>query len=479
MSLPSTAPHDRVPPHNLEAEQAILGAILLDQRAVEEALEVLSPGDFYLDRHRVVFDAVIDLAARSTPIDLVSLTEYLHSRGTLDASGGASYLNELMTVPSTAANAAYYAELVADKSMLRSLLRCGTEIQGLALNGTLSGADAADRAEELVFRIADQRSRRGLRRVDSYMHGVWEDVEKAGEAGGPVEYLTHLKDLNNVLTRLQPADLIVIAARPSVGKTALAIQIGTHLAKTENKTVAIFSLEMAAEQLVKRMLCSEGEINGQHLNTGEMADWEVSKLTAAMKTVGAAPIFIDDTSDSSVLEIRGKCRRLKAASGLHLVIVDYLQLMRSTARAENRNQEVSAMIRGLKALARELDVPMVVLSQLSRGSEDRGSRKPLLSDLRDSGAIEAEADVVILIYRKGYHDYKQSSSNKSSRGKRDEGDSEYGESESALVEDDGTTELIVAKHRNGPTGTVKVTFRKEYAKFSDWSPNIISGGRGG
>ncbi|MDE2125200.1 MAG: replicative DNA helicase [Armatimonadetes bacterium] len=478
MNLPNAARNDPVPPQNLEAEQAILGAMLLDQRAVEEATEVLSSADFYFDRHRVIFGAMLELAESHKPIDLVSLTETLQALGKLDESGGASYLNELMTVPSTAANAPYYADLVADKAILRSLLRCGSEIQALALNGQLSGADAADRAEELVFGVADQRSRRGLTPVSAYIENVWDSMERASEAGGPAEYLTHLKDLNTQLTSLQPADLIVIAARPSVGKTALAVQIGTHLAKVERKTVAIFSLEMAAEQLVKRMLCSEGQINGQRLNTGDLDDAEVSRLTSAMQTVGQAPIFIDDTSDSSVLEIRGKCRRLKAGSGLHLVIVDYLQLMRSTVRSENRNQEVSAMIRGLKSLARELGVPVVVLSQLSRGSEDRGSRKPLLSDLRDSGAIEAEADVVILIYRKGYHDYKQARAGRSGRGRSDDGDSDLGEPDGALVDDDGTTELIVAKHRNGPTGTVLVTFRKEYAKFSDWAPDSAVGGKG-
>jgi len=448
---------DRIPPQNTEAEQAVLGSMLIERAALEKASELLKPEDFYRDHHRIIFEAMLSLSARDEPVDLITLQEELTGRNQLDMVGGALYLVNLMDAPSTAANVEYYAKLVEEKSILRRLLDAGTQVQGLAYS-EFDDVDAViDRAEQIVFAV-------GQRRMGSYFYHIrplldeeLDRLEKQYEnSGQPTGRNTPFADLNWMTLGLQPSDLIIIAARPSMGKTSLATQIAQFIALNENLPVALFSLEMSKEQLVTRMICSESQVNSKLLRSGMLKTDDWQRVGEAISRLADAPIYIDDSPEVSATEMRSKCRRLKAEQGgLGLIMVDYLQLMRSTKRTENRNQEISEIARGCKALARELRVPVIALSQLSRAVESRPDKRPMLSDLRESGAIEAEADLVMFIYREAYYKGRQSiEAGAEAETAQKIGDEEFEEAE-----------IIVAKHRNGPTGTARVGFIPMHTRF--------------
>ena len=449
---------DRIPPQNMEAEQAVLGSMLIERAAVEKAAEILKPEDFYRDVHRHIFEAMLALAARDEPVDLTMLQDELTSRGQFETVGGFLYLQNLMDAPSTAANIEYYSKLVEEKSILRRLLDAGTQVQGLAYSEFDVIDDVIDRAERIVFDVGQRRMGSFFFHIRPLLDEELDRLEKRYENKGmPTGRMTPFDDLNYMTSGLQPSDLIIIAARPSMGKTTLAVQIAQHVALNENLPVALFSLEMSKEQLVTRMICSESQVDSSRLRTGflQTEDWQ--RVGEGISRLADAPIYIDDTPDVSAMEMRAKCRRLKAEQGgLGLIMVDYLQLMRgSSKRSENRNQEISEIARGCKSLARELRVPVIALSQLSRAVESRPDKRPMLSDLRESGAIEAEADIVMFIYREAYYKRKEAV----------DAGAEPQPEQAAGAENFEEAEIIIAKQRNGPTGTARVGFIPMHTRF--------------
>lgn len=433
-------PEDRIPPQNLAAEQSVLGSMLIDKNAIVRAIEILHPDSFYRDAHRYIFEAILELFDKGEAIDLVTVTENLRKNGKLDAVGGPIYISDLINSVPTAANVEYYANIVEEKATLRRLIDAGTKIVQDAFAEPDDVSIILDNAEKTIFGIALKRVREGFLKVDSVLKSVLDKIDRLY---GKKEKLTGVPsgfaDLDNLTAGFQNADLIIVAARPSVGKTALALNIASSNSMKHNIPVAIFSLEMSREQLAQRLLCSEAEIDAIRLKTASLPDVGWKKLTRALSKLSEAPIFIDDSASITVTEMRAKCRRLKIEKGLGLVIVDYLQLMRGRARVENRVQEISEIARSLKTLARELDIPVIAISQLSRAVEQRTDRFPRLSDLRESGEIEQTADVVIFIHREGYYNPNTDRGN--------------------------IAEIIIAKQRNGPVGMIELVFRKEIAKF--------------
>lgn len=431
----------RLPPQNLEAEQSVLGAILLDNSALNKVLEIIGPQAFYKDAHKHIFSAILDLSEQNEAIDLITLTDHLKSRNELDRIGGASYLSTLVNCVPTAANVRQHSKIIHEKALLRGLIDIATEIitQGYEDSGQVE--DLLDQAESRIFGISERKIRPSFVPLKEIVKGSFETIERLYERKERVTGVpSGLKDLDEITAGFQPSDLIVIAGRPSMGKTALALGIAQHASIEKRATTAIFSLEMSKEQLVLRMLCSEARVDAHKIRTGYVgrADWP--KLTTAAGRLTEAPIFIDDTPALSVLEMRAKARRLKAEHGLDLMIVDYLQLMRGRGDANTREQEISDISRSLKALAKELHVPVLALSQLSRAVEARGGeKKPLLADLRESGAIEQDADVVLFIYRKELYD--------------------------PTDENKGLADIIIGKQRNGPVGTVRMAFFERYTRF--------------
>lgn len=385
MALDRLASLDRIPPQNLEAEQAVLGSMLIERPAVEKAAEILKPEDFYRDAHRFIFEAILALAERDEPVDLITVPEELKSRGQFDSVGGFLYLQNLMEAPSTAANVEHYARLVEEKAILRRLLDAGTQIQGLAYSEYDGISDVVDRAERMVFEVGQRRMGQFFTHLRPLLDEELDRIEKRYENKGvPTGRMTPFKDLNYMTSGLQPSDLVIVAARPSMGKTALSVQMAQHVALEEKLPVAIFSLEMSKEQLAMRMICSEARVDGHRLRTGYLHDDDWVRVGNGIGRLAEAPIYIDDTPDVSAMEMRAKCRRLKAEhGGLGLILIDYLQLMRSHKRTENRNQELSEIARACKTLARELKVPILALSQLSRAVESRNDKRPMLSDLRE------------------------------------------------------------------------------------------------
>jgi replicative DNA helicase len=433
-------PEERLPPQNLVAEQSVLGSMLLDKNAVVRGIELLSPDSFYRDAHRFIFEAVLNLFDRGEPVDLVTTTEELRKTGKLDAVGGSIYIADLLNSVPTAANIEHYARIVEEKAILRRLIESGTRIVSDAFSDPEDVDVVLDQAEKSIFNIALNRTREGFHRIDSVIKRVLDKIDslyakKQSITGIP----TGFPDLDKLTAGFQNADLIIIAARPAVGKTAFALNIAQEVAIKHKIPIALFSLEMSKEQLAQRMLCSEAEIDAQKLKTASLSDTGWKKLTRALGRLSEAPIFIDDTASITVIEIRAKARRLKIEKGLGLVVVDYLQLMRGRARVENRVQEISDIARSLKTLARELDIPVIAISQLSRAVEQRPGRIPQLSDLRESGEIEQTADLVMFIHREDYYNPQ------SERG--------------------NIADVIIAKQRNGPVGTIELVFRKEIAKF--------------
>jgi len=430
---------ERVPPQNLEAEQSVLGAMLIDKEAILKT-EFLAPEDFYKDSHRKLFETMRDLFEKGEAVDIITVTEELRQRGLLGEVGGVAYLTTLANAVPTAANVEYYARIVQEKATLRRLIQVATEIARRGYAAEEEVEEILDDAERSILGISSRRATGGYYHLKDVMLSAWERIEEVcASKGGITGISTGFRDLDALTSGLQPSDLIVIAARPSMGKTMLCLNLARHAAVNLGIPVFIFSLEMAREQLAQRLLCAEAHVDSQRLRSGFLSEADWPKLTDALGRLSKAPIYIDDTPNLSVLEIRAKARRLKAEHGLGMIIIDYLQLMRTRGRAESRQQEISEVSRSLKALARELEVPVVAASQLSRAVEQRTDKRPLLSDLRESGAIEQDADLVAFIYREDY--YKPQTEKKN------------------------IAEIIIAKQRNGPVGKVELYFKKEYGEF--------------
>ncbi|MDK2820601.1 MAG: replicative helicase [Clostridia bacterium] len=429
----------KVPPHSVEAEQSVLGAIMLDSEALVSVLEILKVEDFYKEAHRLIYKAILHLNELNEAVDLLTVTEELRRKGELEVVGGAAYLTSLTSSVPSAANASYYARVVTEKATLRSLMQAAAKITELAYNEEGSVKQILDEAERLVFEIAERRRQSGFIKVKDVLLKTFEQLERLSAHKGEVTGVPTFKDLDRLLSGLQPSDLIICAARPGMGKTSFCLNIAQRVAVKNNIPVAIFSLEMSKEQLVQRMLAAEAMVDQHRLRTGYLDEDDWVRLVNAAGVLGEAPIYIDDTPAVSALEIRAKARRLQAENGLGIVIVDYLQLMQAHRRVDSRQQEIALISRSMKALARELNVPVVVLSQLNRGVEQRQDKKPVMADLLESGAIEADADVILFLYRPQYYDPD--------------------------TEKKGIAEVIVAKHRNGPVGTVEMAFLPEYTKF--------------
>jgi replicative DNA helicase len=436
MSLPL----EKIPPQNLDAEQSVLGAMLIDKEAVPRAIEFVRPQDFYRDAHKHVFEAMIDLTERGEAIDLITVTEELRQKGVLDQAGGAAYVAGLANMVPTAANVEYYARIVGEKAMLRMLISVSSRIAAMGYEGNEEIDTLLDRAEQMIFEITQRKAGTGFAAIKAILMDTFERIEYLHNNKGQITGVNSgFVDLDRYTSGFQPSDLIIVAARPSMGKTALCTNFCQNAAVRHNLPVAIFSLEMSKDQLVQRMLCGEAMVDQQRVRTGQLEETDWNKLTQAAGPLSKAPIFIDDTPGISVMEMRAKARRLKAEKGLSMIVIDYLQLMTGSRKTENRQQEISEISRSLKGLARELDVPVIALSQLSRAVEQRSDKKPMMSDLRESGSLEQDADLVMFIYRDEYYNPES--------------------------EKRGIAEVIIAKQRNGPVGSVELGFLKEFTRF--------------
>jgi replicative DNA helicase len=437
-------------PNNLDAERSVLGAILLDNNALNTAIETLRPDDFFLDQHRRVFTQMIALAEVQQAIDLITLTEELHRRGDLEAAGGAPYLASLADGMPKVSNVEHYARIVKEKAMLRNLIHTTHNIQQRAFEGE-DGADMIlDNAESSIFELAEDRVKAGLISVKEIVRDNFERLEKIFKEGKSITGIpTGYVELDKLTSGFQPSELLILAARPSQGKTALALNLAENIAIRGGQPVAIFSLEMSKESLLQRLVASVAQIDAHKFRTGHLSRTDWSSMTEALGTISNAPLWVDDAGSISVLEIGAKARRLKRDKGLSLLIVDYLQLITARGRFGNRQEEVASISRGLKGLAKELQIPVLVLSQLTRAPE-RDERGPQLSDLRESGAIEQDADVVMFIYRP--HFFKAGAS----------------------PEEREETELRIAKQRNGPTENVKFVFRSRLTRFEEAAPDAFS-----
>ncbi|WP_250623435.1 replicative DNA helicase [Pinirhizobacter soli] len=444
----------RVSPHSLEAEQAVLGGLMLAPDAMDKVADKLGEGDFYRKDHRLIWRAISELANKGMPCDAVTLGDWFDANGMAELVGGASYLIELANATPSAANIAAYADIVREKSVLRQLIDAGTAIteDGYRPEGK-SVQEVMELAEQRVFKIAESGAR-GKKDIVSMRTAVSEAFrllsqryENRGQLTG---VSTGFTDLDELTSGLQPSDLIIVAARPSMGKTAFALNIAEAAAMRGKKSVAVFSMEMSASQLAFRLISSLGRIHQSHLRTGDLAEEDWPRVTSAITMLSDAKIFIDDTPAMSPVEMRSRARRLQREHGLGLIVIDYLQLMQVPGNKENRATEISEISRGLKALAKELDVPVIALSQLNRSLEQRADKRPMMSDLRESGAIEQDADVIMFIYRDEYY-------NKESPDK-------------------GLAEIIIGKQRNGPTDTVKLAFLGHYTKFENYAPDSYVGG---
>src|SRR5699024_9027255 len=434
---------DRIPPHNIEAEQAVIGAIFLEPEAFSTASELLVPEDFYRAAHQRIFETMMRLSDRGEAIDVITVTSDLNDRKQLEEAGGASYLTEVAGSVPTAANIEYYSEIVEEKSLLRRLIRAATDIVTTTYAREDEVEDVLNEAEKAILEVSGQKNSGDFKPIKDVLLDVYDQIEQLHQNNDDVTGIaTGYRDLDRITSGFQRNDLIIIAARPSVGKTAFALNIAQNVAVNTDENVAIFSLEMGAEQLVQRMLCAEGNIDSLRLRNGRLEADDWGKLTVAMGSLSNAGIYIDDAPGIRVSESRSKCRRLKQEHGLGMIFIDYLQLIQGNVRSnENRQQEVSEISRSLKALARELNVPLIALSQLSRGVEQRQDKRPMMSDLRESGSIEQDADIVGFLYRDDYYDSESEQQN--------------------------IIEIIISKQRNGPTGTVELAFVKEYNKFVD------------
>ncbi len=433
----------KLPPQNIKVEQGVLGAILLDHEALVRVLDVLQEQDFYQSAHRWIFSVMVDLFEDNTPIDVLTVSERLKKQERLESIGGAAYLAELVEMIPTSAHVLYHAHIVREKAILRALIQSATTIVTESYEDSGDIDLLLDRAEQIIFEISQRRATAGFSNINTVLKGSFKRIEQLYErkervTGVPMGFT----ELDGKTSGMQPSDLIIVAGRPGMGKTAFSLNVAQHVGTRVGRPVAIFSLEMSKEQLVTRMLCAEARVEATKLRTGFLHRDDWPRLTKAAGTLSEARIYIDDTPAQTSLDIRTKSRRLKAELGdLSLIIVDYLQLMQGRARSENRQQEISEITRSLKGLAKELDVPVMGLSQLSRAVEQRRPPRPQLSDLRESGAIEQDADVVALIYRDEIYDEETT--------------------------DKGVAEIIIAKQRNGPTGVIRLQFQGEFTRFSN------------
>jgi replicative DNA helicase len=445
MEFPELSTLERIPPQNLEAEMAVLGSMLLEEEAVVKAAELLEETAFYKDAHRKLFTTLLRLYKANVAVDLVTVTEELKKHNLLEEIGGPAYLASLASVVPTAANAEHYCRIVKEKAILRNLIRATTQIAGECYEEVTAPDVLLDKAESLIFEIASKKLKRDAVAMKDIIKSSIEMIDTLYQRKGLVTGLpTGFTELDQQLAGLQPAEFIVVAGRPAMGKSSFALCVAEQAAMVQKTPVAIFSMEMSKENLVQRMLCSHARINAHNVRSGMLSTSDWPNLTKAAGKLSEAPIFIDDSPGISILELRAKARRLKSQHDIQLVILDYLQLMEEPSRSENRQQEISVISRNLKALARELEVPVVAVSQLSRAPERRETFRPRLSDLRESGAIEQDADVVLMLFREDY--YNPSDENR------------------------GIAEVLIAKQRNGPTGTVKLTFIKEYTRFENLAP---------
>ena len=437
---------ERVPPQNIEAEQAVIGGMLIEKEAISKVAEFLKADDFYREAHRLIFEAMLELFNKNEAVDLVTVTEVLRKNDKLEAVGGIAYITSLANSVPTAANINYHGKIVEEKALLRGLINSATHIASMGYEDTEAVTDIIDKAEKMILEVSERKMSGDFVPIKSIIFDAFGKIEQLyASKGGITGLATGFKDLDKITSGLQPSDLILVAARPSMGKTAFTLNIASHVAIREKKAVAFFSLEMSKEQLVQRMLCSEATIDSQRLRIGELEERDWTKLISAADRLSSAPIYIDDTPGITVMEMRSKARRLKIEHDLQLIIIDYLQLMQGSSNkgGDNHQQEISEISRSLKALARELNLPVIALSQLSRSVESRQIKKPMLSDLRESGSLEQDADIVSFLYREDYYNPE--------------------------TENKNITDIIIAKHRNGPVDTVQLFFHKQFTKFCDLS----------
>jgi len=434
---------DRIPPSNLEAEMAVIGSVLVDREIFAAVGEIVRPSDFYAHVHETIFAVLFELYERGEPLDKITVGEELRRRGALERVGGLSYISALMDTVQSAGSARYYATIVREKSVLRSLIHAGTQITQLGYEGEEDVPEALDRSEQLVYTIGERRGITEFMPVSRLMKDAFDHIDRLYHMRGDRTGLTSgFRDIDEMTTGFQPGNFVIIAARPGMGKSSFALNMAVAAAREENAPIAFFSLEMSNSELIQRMICSEARISMNHMRRGNIQPHQWEGMSQAMGALNDLPIYLDDMGALTVSDVRSRCRRLKSTVGLAAIFIDYLQLMRPgvLARGANRNEELSEICRSLKITAKDLGVPIVALAQLNRGVEARaGDKRPLLSDLRDSGSIEQESDVVAFLYRDGYYNPE--------------------------TPEPDLTEFIIAKHRNGPTGAVKLRFQREYTLF--------------
>ena len=439
-----TAP---VPPQNLDAEESVLGAMMLSPGAIGAVSEVLSPGDFYRESHAKIYRAALALYAKGEPVDAITLVDQLEERAELEEAGGRVRIHELARIVPAASNAGHYARIVREMATLRGLIRAGNEIARLGIDREGEATELVDRAEQIVFDLSQQRVSSEFSHIEELLKESFERITALFESGAEITGIpAGFREIDHLTSGFQPGNLIVVAARPSMGKSGFGLCVAANIALRHDMPVGIFTLEMSKAEVTQRLMCSEAKVESQRLRTGKLAAEDWPRLTAACDKLAKAPIYVDDTGSITMMEIRSKARRLKSRHpNLGLIVVDYLQLMTSGSSAENRVQEVSQISRSLKVLARDLEVPIIAISQLSRAVEQRHDKRPILSDLRESGSIEQDADLVMFIYRDEYYNPEE-------------------------TDQQGLAEIHLSKHRNGPTGVVKLSFLKRFAKFADLAP---------
>jgi len=443
-SLPAEG---RVPPQAVDVEMAVLGSMLLDKGAIAKAIEILDDSSFYKPAHQRIFAGMVALFEKSEPVDLITLVEELRRRGELDKIGGEYYLTELTTRVTTAANVEYHAHIVLEKALMRQLISSSSEVVGRAYSETEDALDLLDEAEQKIFQISEQRMKKSFISMNTAVHQTMEMLESIhGKHSGVTGVPSGYTELDNYTGGFQNSDLIIVAGRPSQGKTALVLSIARNASIFHEVPVAFFSLEMSNQQLVLRLICAEARVDAQSVRTGRLPEDEWRKLSTSIGKLYKAKIFIDDTPALTALEIRAKARRLKVEHNVGLIIVDYLQLMQGPKNAQSREQEISSISRSLKALAKELNIPVIALSQLNRAVEMRGDKRPVLADLRESGAIEQDADVVLFVHRPEMFGINVDENNEPT---------------------EGMAEIIIGKQRNGPTGSARLAFIKQYARFEN------------
>ena len=438
---------DRMPPQNIEAEQSVLGAVLIEQSSIAKISDLLNPEDFYREAHRLIYRAVLGLFERSEAIDFITVVDILRRENTLEQAGGIAYITSLANGVPTAANITFHAKIVQEKSLLRRLIAAATDIASMGYAESEEVDRVLDAAEQKILEVATRKASQDFQPIKEIIFSTLDKIDEMHKAkGGITGISTGFANLDKLTGGFQRSDLILIAARPSMGKTAFVLNVAQHMATRDRKSVVIFSLEMPKEQLAMRMMCAEGLIDSQRFRTGAMSNEEWSKLVDAADRLSGSPMYIDDTANVTAIELRNKARRISKEFGLDCIIIDYLQLMDGGAhsRIDNRQQQISDISRSLKGLARELRVPVIALSQLSRGPESRTNRRPMLSDLRESGSLEQDADLVAFLYRDDYYNPESEKKN--------------------------ITELLIAKNRNGPTETVELYFHKNFTRFTDYTP---------